>query len=343
MGEIYDFLEEEYRSAYDLQEKLKQDNHEIDIQLEVIQQTIKKITETKDSTSFVFSSAATLEGFDGKETDYLKSKYELLCERKKENIVQITEFENKVKKMKHLLHITSEAMKNCNDKNKKSYNSYEVFYLQEMDRQRIARDIHDSVVQSLTVLIHKNEFIDKVMETDKQRAHLELKKNNEIIKSGIEELRNIIYDLRPMAFDDLGFEKSFYAAMERIKSGSSMIVNANYRCKNEKIDSVIAISALRIMEELCSNSMKHSGGTKITIDVYDSEDQLKIDYADDGKGYCLEQECKISQKKTGFGLAILKERVVLLGGNINAFYNEKDGMCYHITLPLHMKSEKVGD
>ena len=75
--------------------------------------------------------------------------------------------------------------------------------MQEADRQRIARDIHDTVVQGLTALIHKNEFVGKIFETDKQRAQLELKKNNNVIRDSINELRNIIFDLRPMSLEDL--------------------------------------------------------------------------------------------------------------------------------------------
>ena len=69
----------------------------------------------------------------------------------------------------------------------------------------------------------------KIFETDKQRAQLELKKNNNVIRDSINELRNIIFDLRPMSLDDLGFEKTFYTAIEKIKGTTQMVVKSDYR------------------------------------------------------------------------------------------------------------------
>ena len=57
---------------------------------------------------------------------------------------------------------------------------------------------------------------------------MELKKNNNVIRDSINELRNIIFDLRPMSLDDLGFEKTFYTAIEKIKGTTQMVVKADY-------------------------------------------------------------------------------------------------------------------
>lgn len=73
----------------------------------------------------------------------------------------------------------------------------------ELDRKRISRDIHDSVVQNLTALIHKQEFISQIINTDITRSKLEINNSVVLIKESINELRNIIYELRPMSVDDL--------------------------------------------------------------------------------------------------------------------------------------------
>ena len=95
--------------------------------------------------------------------------------------------------------------------------------MQELDRQRIARDIHDTVVQNMTALIRKQEFISRLMDKDMNRAKLELSSSINMMKDNIEELRNIIFDLRPMALDDLGFKAAFFNLCERLKENETII------------------------------------------------------------------------------------------------------------------------
>ena len=75
---------------------------------------------------------------------------------------------------------------------------------QEAERQRIARDLHDSTVQSLTGLVHKAELCYKLMELDPNRCKVELKSLSSHTKEIINDMRALIYDLRPMSFDDIG-------------------------------------------------------------------------------------------------------------------------------------------
>ena len=206
--------------------------------------------------------------------------------------------------------------------------------MQEADRQRITRDIHDTVVQGLTALIHKNEFVGKIFETDKQRAQLELKKNNNVIRDSINELRNIIFDLRPMSLDDLGFEKTFYTAIEKIKGTTQMVVKADYLCDTDSMNPIIGITVIRIIQELCSNSIKYSKGTKIQVTIkQDKQNELLILYSDNGEGYDLNKPTDCTKNNTGFGLNMMRERIALLQGKMEVCY--KDGeLSYTIRIPL---------
>ena len=79
---------------------------------------------------------------------------------------------------------------------------------QEIERQRIARELHDSTVQNLTMLIHKAELCFKLIEKDPVQAQLEIRTMSEALRSSINEMRDIIYNLRPMALDDLGLQEA---------------------------------------------------------------------------------------------------------------------------------------
>ncbi len=75
---------------------------------------------------------------------------------------------------------------------------------QEMDRNRISRDLHDSSVQSLTSLGHKMEYCSKLIDKDPVRVTLELQSMIDINKEVINDMREIIYDLRPMSLNNIG-------------------------------------------------------------------------------------------------------------------------------------------
>ena len=91
-----------------------------------------------------------------------------------------------------------------------------ILNIQEEDRQRIARDLHDSSLQNLTHLLHKIELCSLYIDEDSVKAKLELSVVNKVLRETIDEMRNIVYDLRPMTFDDLGLKAAFERLLEDI-------------------------------------------------------------------------------------------------------------------------------
>lgn len=176
MDEIQKYLTEELQSAKEEKENLEEQIHKIEIETELICQAIDKIVMNQDATSLVFMSEEEFQGFDGTEIKKLSQKKTALAEEKLRLQQTVSQTARRIAKLERLLKQSTGKLKEDSTGAKKVYNTYEVIYMQEADRQRIARDIHDTVVQGLTALIHKNEFVGKIFETDKQRAQLELKR-----------------------------------------------------------------------------------------------------------------------------------------------------------------------
>jgi two-component system sensor histidine kinase DegS len=323
---VYQFLLDELEAVKNEEKLLKEQDHEIQLKVQFITQAVEKITENNDSTGMVFMSSEKISGFDGQEIKKLEDEKAELIEKQQFCLKEIDEKNERIHKLEELI----SSLKNSKDNTV----SYDIIYTQEADRQRIARDIHDTVVQTLTALVYKNEFIKKVLDTDRQRAKLEIDNSNKIIRESIDELRNIIFDLRPMALDDLGFEKTFYDVIEKKKrTTNSMIIQEEYLCKEEKIDFVVAITVIRIIEELISNSIQHSRGTRIWIKIKDEDNDLVIEYSDDGIGYDYENKSKPRNDNTGFGLEMMRERVKLLQGTMKVKY-EEGFLSYCIRVPI---------
>ena len=109
--------------------------------------------------------------------------------------------------------------------NKYTKNSLHILDLQEADRQRIARELHDSSLQRLAHTLHKIELCDNYLDVDMFKARMELMDISQNIKTVVSEIRNTIHNLRPMSFDDLGIEQAYLQFLDSINANKIVIYN----------------------------------------------------------------------------------------------------------------------
>lgn len=210
-----------------------------------------------------------------------------------------------------------------------------VLDIQEKERQRIARDLHDTSLQNLAHLVHKIELASMYIDKDTLQAKLELAAINKNLKAVIEEIRNTIFDLRPMTFDDLGLKESFERLFAKLKES-----NASFDFETD-IDSIVCendlvlMTIFRVVQEAASNAVRHSGGNKCRVSVKQKADFCNIMIKDNGSGFS--EENITDKKDKHFGLAVMKERVKLLGGDIVFHSVLGEGTEIRISIPLTEK------
>lgn len=215
---------------------------------------------------------------------------------------------------------------------RKIQDKYNAFVLLETDRQRIAKDLHDTSLQNLTAIIHKVELASMYINQDPIRAKLELSIISESIKETINEIRDTIFELRPMSFDDLGFRDLLASYIEKEKENKDIRVVFNKYSLSTTEQSLL-IFTFRSIKECFGNAIKHSKCKEIQLVIDDSNGRdLIIEITDDGTGFDIEE--KNLEINKHFGLIILKERVKLMQGNIEMISN-KNGTKVHITVPLN--------
>jgi two-component system sensor histidine kinase DegS len=206
---------------------------------------------------------------------------------------------------------------------------------QEIERQRIARDLHDSTVQNLTSLVHKAELCIKLIEIDSIRAKLELNSMSNTIKTVINEMRGIIYNLKPMSLDDIGLTVTVerYASRLMDLNNINVIVRSNEEPK--VIHPVIKLTLFRIIQEACNNVIKHANATTINIDIIYDEYLVNVSIKDNGSGFNLNNNHSGGDgHSSSFGLSIIKERISLLSGTVD-IKSEKDyGTTVTVSAPL---------
>ena len=205
--------------------------------------------------------------------------------------------------------------------------------IQEKDRQRIARDLHDTSLQSLAHLIHQVELASMYIDQDTIRAKLELTSISNNLKIVIEDIRNTVFDLRPMSFDDLGFTEVLNDLVKKVQDRYKISVTS-------QIDEItlhnqtMLLTLYRVVRECCLNTAEHSDCGTIYIQVKKDDLQhcVRIEIGDDGIGFDVEEV--LASKKKHYGLKIMKERVELLGGSLEIHSSKNQGTKIRIVVPL---------
>lgn len=205
-----------------------------------------------------------------------------------------------------------------------------VLDIQEKERQRIARDLHDTSLQNLAHLVHKIELSSMFIDQDPLRAKLELAAVNKNLKTVINDIRGTVFDLRPMTFDDLGICEAFNRLLLKLKESNAI----DFVTDIQEIDyhnNLVLVTMFRVVQECCNNAIKHSGCNRIILNIHQEENNCHIYIEDNGSGFNIEDR-NIDHEKH-FGLHIIRERVELLGGNIS-FDSNSEGTRITIVIPM---------
>lgn len=202
---------------------------------------------------------------------------------------------------------------------------------QEEERKRISRDLHDTALQNLVHLIHKIELCNLYIDEDPIKAKLELSLISKSLKEIVNDIRDTIFDLRPMTFDDLGLKACFERLLENVNKDNRYVIISDIddvSCENN----LILLYIYRVVQESLNNIVKHAEAEKILFYCKSKDDICIIDIEDDGKGFYEEQNEKKNDKH--FGISLMKERIELLNGTINISSLEGDGTKIHMEIPL---------
>jgi len=211
-----------------------------------------------------------------------------------------------------------------------------VLETQENERKRIARDLHDSTVQNLTNMMHKTELCTRLIDIDPVRAKLELQTMINTIKSTINDMRNIIFGLRPMSLDDLGLIATIERYIRDFKKNHEIDIILKVQNEEKSILPVINLTLFRIVQEASNNAIKHGKADKIIIDLLYDNDFILLSIYDNGIG--LKKDVymeKTANIFSGYGLSMMKERVLLLSGDFNIESNENNGTKILVKVPLN--------
>lgn len=325
-----------------LQEKLDAEKALSDLQIHLREniEFIKLLEETNDPN---------YESFTPREVNS-KNKVKILELREEqksiqESITKQTAYMEKCKnRLEELMDVHARAKKEILGGHEEFLNNamYRVTLLetQENERQRISRDLHDYTVQNLTSLVHKTELCGKLVEMDPVRCKLELTMMSKTLRDIINDTRQMIYNLRPMSFDDIGLDVTIERALDKLESSEQRKIKFSVEGEPYQIKPVIGITLLRIIQEGCDNAIRYADSSFIKVTLKYYPDKISVEIEDDGKGFEMAQVHKDERDdNSGFGLSMMRERVYLLSGNIEIESKIDCGTKIFVNVPIKNKEE----
>ena len=205
--------------------------------------------------------------------------------------------------------------------------------LQDDERRRIARELHDSVGQSLAALGMNLTSVESEIERLMKTAAT-LRDSATLVRDINQEIRTISHLLHPPLLDEAGLPSALRWYTEGFADRSQIQVTLDIQEDFERLSPEMETAIFRFVQECLTNVHKHSRGQRAKIQVGRSENTIKIAVEDDGQGISPEKKKALeSSSSAGVGIRGMRERLRQLGGNME-FQSAGRGTIVFATLPV---------
>jgi two-component system sensor histidine kinase UhpB len=205
---------------------------------------------------------------------------------------------------------------------------------QEEERVRIARGLHDETAQSISMLIIRLERLQSLIPANVPDLTRQVAEAHKLATRLFEDLRHIIWNLRPSILDDLGLVPAirWFARANLEEAG----VRVDFGKDNEmvRLPSHLETLLFRVAQEAVNNILHHADAKNVTIRLWTEQGQVCLEVQDDGRGFDVERTSGEAVSKKRLGLLGIKERVSLVGGSVTVESAPGSGACVHVRVPL---------
>jgi signal transduction histidine kinase len=198
---------------------------------------------------------------------------------------------------------------------------------QELERSRLARELHDETGQALTSILLGLKRIEDAATHDDARAAAQALRPQ--IVDTLQSVRRLAVELRPSALDDFGLVPALERLGESFAEGSGIKVDVQATTGETRLPPEVETALYRIVQEALTNVAKHADATHVSIVVSRRDGGVTAIVEDDGKGFGAS-----GGSDDGLGLVGMKERVGLLGGRLGVESTEHAGTTIVAEVPL---------
>ncbi len=208
----------------------------------------------------------------------------------------------------------------------------EIVRAREEEQKRLARELHDEIIQALVGHNYQLSHLDKV-ETDRLKDD---------VRKIIRNVRRITSELRPPVLDNLGLVSAIRASVRRASSASDLsqefIFNVDGEENDQLIPEDVATVIYRVFAEAFNNSLHHADAQRVQVCLCIQSSEVTLEVRDDGKGFDVPNRLGSFLSDSHFGLVGIRERVDLVNGTFEVKSNAGEGTSIRVQVPIIVDS-----
>jgi signal transduction histidine kinase len=202
---------------------------------------------------------------------------------------------------------------------------------QELERARLARELHDETGQALTSILLGLRHLEDAVDSDAGKAAAASLR--ELVVSTLQDVRRLAVELRPSALDDFGLVPAVERLSATVAEHSSLAVDLEARLGAERLPAEAETALYRIVQEALTNVVKHASARHVSITLVRKEGSAVVVVEDDGEGFEAD-----STRAGALGLVGMRERVALVGGRLTVESSPGSGTTLVAEVPLGQDS-----
>lgn len=202
--------------------------------------------------------------------------------------------------------------------------------IQEEERKRIARELHDELAQKLTVLKLQTTSVMSTLSDGEPGLTRQMQDMNLLLTETMHAVGQIAANLRPVVLDELGLVTALRDLVEQFSERTKIECDFSVHPADLSVDDRLAMPLYRMVQEALTNVARHAEATEVIVSLYrDPSGKITLDITDNGKG--LRNDDQGTRKS--FGLIGMRERAAMLGGEIRIHAQPGAGTSIEIVIP----------
>lgn len=219
---------------------------------------------------------------------------------------------------------------------KNKFLGVQIIKAQEDERLRVSREIHDGPAQEMANLIYQASICERLVDTRPDEAKASLQELRRQIRTCLANVRQIIFDMRPMSLDDLGLLPALQQLVRKLEERQILKTEFQSSGKERPLDKHVEVTLFRIIQEALNNIHRHAGVSEGRLRLLFGPDSLSVLVSDEGNGFDLEEYEAMRKNVDGnghFGMLGMEERAKLIGATFTVISAPGEGTKVHIKWP----------
>jgi two-component system, NarL family, sensor histidine kinase DegS len=212
--------------------------------------------------------------------------------------------------------------------------SRQVFQIIEEERMRIARDMHDGPAQSMANLVLQAEILERLLDRNPKQLLTELGEFKNSVRNALEEIRQLIFDLRPMTLDDLGLVPTLRKFIKEYGDRYGLATRFNVVGQERRLPGNTEGVLFRIIQEALTNVHKHARAKMAEVTMNLQPSRVSVVIKDDGQGFDVARTEANLHKNKNLGLLSMRERAELEKGTLEIRSQPGRGTEVKVEVPL---------